>query len=162
MPASPRSTSAPLRPSRAAASSSSSCAHSRARPRSTRSSIRLFKRDHRCARWREESTLACGWTRCPGYRPGRPTGATGPIERDDPFTRHEEKEIQVTTSPTHRFSHSSMVAVAQYSTRSEVGLAELTLFAAGIPYVIATDPVDLTEQVLVNPADLEDAAAILV
>jgi hypothetical protein len=54
-----------------------------------------------------------------------------------------------------------MVAVAEYSARSEVGLAQLILFAAGIPYVIATDPIDLTAQVLVNPADANDAAAIL-
>jgi hypothetical protein len=67
----------------------------------------------------------------------------------------------MTAHATSRFSSNSMVAVAEYSTRSDVGLAQLTLFAAGIPYVIATDPIDLTAQVLVNPADAKDAAAIL-
>jgi hypothetical protein len=37
----------------------------------------------------------------------------------------------------------------------------LTLSAAGIRYVIATDPIDRTAQVLVDPADAEDAAAVL-
>ena len=67
----------------------------------------------------------------------------------------------MTTQPTSRFSRNSMVSVAEYSTRSDVGLAQLTLFAAGIPYVIATDPTDLTAQVLVDPADAKDAAAML-
>ncbi|HEY9377044.1 MAG TPA: hypothetical protein VIQ02_08125, partial [Jiangellaceae bacterium] len=44
----------------------------------------------------------------------------------------------------------SMVAVAS-ATRTDVALAQLTLSAAGIPYVIATDPIDLTTQVLVDP-----------
>jgi hypothetical protein len=54
-----------------------------------------------------------------------------------------------------------MVSVAEYPTRSDAGLAQLSLFAAGIPYVIVTGPVDRTAQVLVSPADLEDAAAVL-
>ena len=66
----------------------------------------------------------------------------------------------MTTDPTSGFSGISMVAVAS-ATQRDVGLVELTLFAAGIPYVIATDPIDLTMQVLVNPADAKDAAAIL-
>jgi hypothetical protein len=38
--------------------------------------------------------------------------------------------------------------------------AKLTLFAAGIPYVIAIDPIT-SPDVLVDPADANDAVAIL-
>ena len=66
----------------------------------------------------------------------------------------------MTTPPTGRFLQSSMVAVAS-ATRSDVAQTQLILSAAGIPYVIATDPIDLTLQVLVEPADARDAAAVL-
>ena len=66
----------------------------------------------------------------------------------------------MTPHPTRPFSRKSMVAVAS-ATRTDVALAQLTLTAAEIPYVIATDPIDHTAQVLVDPADAEDAAAVL-
>jgi hypothetical protein len=53
-----------------------------------------------------------------------------------------------------------MVTVAS-ATRTDVALAQLTLSAAGIAYVIATDPIDLTTHVLVDPADAEDATVLL-
>jgi hypothetical protein len=66
----------------------------------------------------------------------------------------------MTPHPTSRSSRKSMVGVAS-ATRADVALAQLTLSAAGIRYVIATDPIDRTAQVLVDPADAEDAAAVL-
>ena len=66
----------------------------------------------------------------------------------------------MTPHPTSRVSRKSTVAVTS-ATRTDVALAQLTLSAAGIRYVIVTDPVDRTTQVLVDPADAQDAAAVL-
>jgi hypothetical protein len=53
-----------------------------------------------------------------------------------------------------------MVTVAS-AMQGDIGLAQLILFAAGIPYVTITDPLDHTFQLLVDRADAQDAASTL-